>query len=352
MALYRKLNEKNQNLKIDFVIDKRPIANNVFDKLKIPYHKIPSAPFPRKKFWQICMFTVKNVYGIFESIKLIKKLNPDVVVAFGAYISVPVAVASYFLRKPVILHEQNYFPGLANRFLTFIADKVAVSYTSSLVYFPPEKSVLTGNPVRSEIFKVTREAGLDFLKLDPDMITILVFGGSQGSANINLAVMGILPYLEDLNEEIQFVHISGNKNLNKIKKEYLKFDFKVKVYEYLPQMEYAYSVADIIISRAGATTIAEISALGIPSILIPYAEATSQHQMLNTKPICEIGGAICYDEKTLSGEGLAIRLLPLIRDPGKREEMSVKMKNSKERFKNAAESLAEVVLDYVNNSNV
>jgi len=348
LALSQKLKEKEPETYIAFIVDKRPLASEVLGEYADPIYKITSAPLPRKRFWQICRFLYKMTKGFFESVVLLRKLKPDVLIAFGAYISVPVVIAASFLGIPVILHEQNYFPGLANKFLTTFADKVAVSFDSSKEYFPANKTVLTGNPVRKEVFEVKREEGLDFFELNEDRVTVLIFGGSLGSQSINLSVLGVLPYLEGLRDSIQFVHICGDKCYQNVINEYSKHGFTARVYKYLKNMEYAYSVADVAVARAGATTIAEITSLGIPTILIPYPEASSQHQMLNARPLCQAGGAICYAEDILSGEGLAVRLIPLIKDANRRRMMAIVSKTLRDRFINASASLADLVLNLKN----
>ncbi|MFW6134362.1 MAG: UDP-N-acetylglucosamine--N-acetylmuramyl-(pentapeptide) pyrophosphoryl-undecaprenol N-acetylglucosamine transferase, partial [Elusimicrobiota bacterium] len=178
-------------------------------------------------------------------------------------------------------------------------------------------------------------------------VTIFVFGGSLGSRNINLSAIGILPYLEGLRKDIQFIHICGKHDLKTIAQRYESGGFKARVYDYLDKIEYAYSVADVVIARAGATTVSEITALGIPAILIPYPEATAQHQMLNAVPLCKIGGAICCTENILSGEGLALRIIPLIKDRNKRREMSISTTSLRDNFREAAERFADLVFRYI-----
>ncbi|MFW6134544.1 MAG: UDP-N-acetylglucosamine--N-acetylmuramyl-(pentapeptide) pyrophosphoryl-undecaprenol N-acetylglucosamine transferase, partial [Elusimicrobiota bacterium] len=171
IALAQNILSRDSEVEIDFAVDKRPLANKILGEKGFKFHKIDSAPFPRKKFWQICRFIFNINRGFIESVILLKKVDPAVIVAFGAYISVPVVLASSVLKIPVILHEQNYYPGLANRFLTYRAEKVAISYKSSLKYFPPHKTVFTGNPVRKEIIEVTKKEGLEYLNLDENRVT-------------------------------------------------------------------------------------------------------------------------------------------------------------------------------------
>jgi UDP-N-acetylglucosamine--N-acetylmuramyl-(pentapeptide) pyrophosphoryl-undecaprenol N-acetylglucosamine transferase len=232
---------------------------------------------------------------------------------------------------------------MANRFLSFMAARIAISYEESRDYFPPEKTVVTGNPVRKELFNADRKAALDYFNFDDDKTTILIFGGSQGARSINQAIYSLIPYLESLNEEIQIIHISGQKTDKQLIKEYTSYGLDARVYTYLERMEYAYELADIVIARAGATTIAEISAQAIPTIFIPYPHASARHQYFNSRPLCDKGLAICFPEEKLSGAGLAVRLVPLLTDRHRRRSMSEGYKKYSRHFKGAAGRLAEVV---------
>ncbi|MFC2048844.1 undecaprenyldiphospho-muramoylpentapeptide beta-N-acetylglucosaminyltransferase [Elusimicrobiota bacterium] len=343
ISLAEKLKERNNNISIDFIGDKRPIVKKIIEGESYNAYNVTAAPFPRKKIWNIISFILKTELGFIESLIYLIKNKPDVLVSFGAYISVPVVFAAKLLRIPIVIHEQNYYPGLANKFLKFAAEKIAVSYEESIPYFSEKKVVLTGNPVRSRLFQISRDQGLKYFKLEAGRVNILIFGGSQGAQSINLSILGVLPYIEDMNDKINFIHICGTKNLDEVEASYSEFGFNAIVREYIEHMEYAYSLADLIVARAGATTIAEISALGIPSILIPYPGASENHQNFNTTYICEAGAAICYDEEGLGGEGLALRLAPLISDAEKRREMSMNSNQFREVFTNASTRLAEVV---------
>jgi len=347
IALAQQLGERVESADLEFAVDRRPLAYGILNRRGYRIHRITSAPFPRMKFWYICKFMAKMVYGFGESYLLLKKMKPRVVVAFGAYISVPVVIAACLRGIPVILHEQNYFPGMANRLLAMFADRIAVSYQATLKHFPGSKTVLTGNPVRKELFEVQRHQGLEYFELSENVVTVLVFGGSQGSKSINHSLLGVLPYLEGLRSEVQFVHICGSSEYNRTIEEYSRMGFTARVYRYLEDMSYAYSVADIMVARAGATTIAEAIAMGIPMILIPYPAAAAQHQMLNAKPVSISGGGICYDEERLSGEGLALRIIPLIKDRNRRREMSIKAGILKDRFVEASRRVAELVEAYL-----
>jgi UDP-N-acetylglucosamine--N-acetylmuramyl-(pentapeptide) pyrophosphoryl-undecaprenol N-acetylglucosamine transferase len=347
LALANKLLERNPGYSCSFIIDKKPIVESIFNKKGFRTYRIDAAPFPRNKFWHIIKFLYISLKGFLMSLLLLKRKKPDIIVAFGAYISVPVVIAAYALKIPVILHEQNYLPGMANRFLSFMASKIAISNSISMKHFPPEKTTLTGNPVRKELFEVNKEDALEYFNFDKDKTTILIFGGSQGAMSINQSVYSLMPYLESLRESIQIIHICGGKLGKQVLDEYNKYDLKALVYNYLERMDYAYKLADIVVARAGATTIAEISALAIPTIFIPYPHAASRHQYFNARPICDRGLAICYPEEKLSGAGLAVRLVPLIEDKERRRRMVAGYKKYQDKYKGASGRLAELVGEYL-----
>ncbi len=347
LSLTSELKKRRKDINISFFTDKRMLAKNILGRLNYRVYRVTSFPFPRKKFWHICCFISKTLIGFLESFILLKKRKPDLIIAFGAYISVPVVLAGAVMKIPVILHEQNYFPGMANRFLAFCASSIAVTFKASGEYFPPGKTVLTGNPVREEIVNSSRQKGLERLKLSTDRMTILVFGGSQGAKDINISFPGVLPYLEGLKNKLQFIHISGERDFMEVSNKYKKAKIKARVFKYLQKMHYAYSAADIVVCRAGATTVAEISSRGIPAVFIPYPYATSSHQALNAKAICERGGGVRLPDKDISPEAIALKLVPLIKDSGKRRSMEIGSKALRERFIKAAARLADLVENYV-----
>ncbi len=347
LALAEEIEKRLKNTEITFITDGRPLAENVIGRSLYAHRQINAAPLPRKKIWQICCFLLKSLIGFIESVILFKKSRPHLIIAFGSYISVPVVLAAVLLRVPVILHEQNYFPGMANRFLSFWVDKIALSFSHTAVYFSPRKVVVTGNPVREDIFTVSRTEGMDKLKLEDGRITVLVFGGSQGADDINYSFAGIIPYLEGLKEKIQVVHICGPKKNAGIVDRYREAGIKARVFKYMEKMAYAYSVADIAVCRAGATTVAEIASRGIPAIFIPYHFATSGHQKLNIIPLCEKGGALSLQNRELSAESLALMLIPLIKESEKLLRMKKNAAAFQGVFRNAASRLADLAEEYV-----
>ena len=243
--------------------------------------------------------------GSLQSLLAVIEYRPDAVVGFGGIESVPLVMAAWLFRIKTLIHEQNVVPGRANRLLAKFADKVAVSFEESGKYFGKsgEKIFLSGNPIRKDMKRINRPEALRFFGLEEGRFTILVMGGSQGSRRINSSFMQAMP---GLGEKIkaQAVHISGEADYAALKKEYAGAGLKVKLFAFLKEMQYAYSVADLAITRAGATTIAELSAFKVPSVLVPYPFA-QKHQAANAEVLRRAGCAIVIDDEDLDAGRLA-----------------------------------------------
>ncbi len=219
--------------------------------------------------------------------------------------SFPAVICAKILGIPTVIHEQNALPGLTNRLLSAFAGIVAVSFASSKKYFPAGKTVVTGNPVRKDLFKKPSKSTYESFGLSEGKFTVLVFGGSQGASKINRAAIDSFQYLAGIKEKIQFLNISGRNDHEQIEKEYISNGIPGSVIAYTHSMGDAYAVADLIICRAGATTVAELKILNKRSILIPFPFATANHQEFNAKALEKEGLAKIVIEKDLNARMLA-----------------------------------------------
>ena len=221
----------------------------------------------------------------------------DVVVGMGGYVSVSAVMAGWRERVPTVLHEQNAVPGLANRALSRVARAVALSFAEAARFFPGRTEV-TGNPVREQILKVGEERdmlakeAIRELELDEQRRTVVVFGGSQGALRIDRAAVGACRLLRD-RTDLQILLITGSAHLEQVRAGLPKDGggLLVRAAGFLERMELAYAVADLVVSRAGASSIAEISACGLPALLIPYPHATNRHQEANARALQRAGGS-------------------------------------------------------------
>ena len=247
-----------------------------------------------------------------QSFSLLKDLKPDVVVGFGGYGAFPVLLVSSLLRYPTLIHEQNVVPGRANRILSKVVRKIAISFEKSRKYFPLSKTALTGCPCRSEKKQLTKEELLKKFNLQNNRFTILVLGGSQGSHRINQEFLKVAPLLKkDL--EFQVIHLTGGQDCDDLKKKYDDIDIPVSLFSFLDEIEEAYRITDLVVSRAGAVTIFEIALFGLQAILIPYPFAKG-HQRENAKILCDTNVAKMIEEKDLSTEKLKGEILNMALD--------------------------------------
>jgi UDP-N-acetylglucosamine--N-acetylmuramyl-(pentapeptide) pyrophosphoryl-undecaprenol N-acetylglucosamine transferase len=243
---------------------------------------------------------LKLPLSFFQSISIIKRFSPHLVLGVGGYSAGPVCLAARLMGIPTAIHEQNSFPGLTNRILCRIVDRVFISFEESRKYFPGGSLYLTGNPLREEL--------LIEKKLDDKgnkKFTILVVGGSQGARAINRAFVAALEILKSKGEDPLSIHQTGETDYSQVVEAYRQRGLKGDIMPFIQDMAEAYHLADIVVSRAGATTVSELAALGKPSILIPYPHAANRHQEINARMLVQAGGAEMMLQEDLSGEGLA-----------------------------------------------
>jgi len=259
--------------------------------------------------------------GAYQSLRIIIKFKPDVVVGFGSLHTVALLFWGWLFRIKTIIHEQNVIPGKANHILARLVDKVAVSFsqTKDYLHLSTDKVVLTGNPMRSELTKVNRQEVLSFFKFQEGKFNILIVGGSQGSHKINavsFAAIASLPGKQDL----QIIHICGRQDFTTLDASYMAGGVTYKLYEFLPNMQYAYSIADLVICRSGATTIAELQRFNLPALLVPYAFAYA-HQLANAQILHNIGAAEVVLDADLNVDKLKERLQEYLCNNEKLKEM-------------------------------
>ncbi len=264
---------------------------------------------------------LKTVFSVTDSYRIIRTVNPDIVIGVGGYASGAVVLLSSLMSIPTLILEQNAVPGLTNRILGKFVDAVCAGYQESMSFFPKGKTFLTGNPVRRRIAKGDPDAGFRLFSLEKGLFTILAFGGSSGARSINRALVEALPYLEDLRDKIQFLHQTGQAEYESVRNSYRAGGFKGTIAPFIYEMGEAYAVADLVISRSGAMTLAELTTLGKPAILVPYPFAAGNHQELNALKLQEIGAAQMIPDRELRGEVLAENIREFTVDEAMREEM-------------------------------
>ncbi|MEK9148433.1 MAG: undecaprenyldiphospho-muramoylpentapeptide beta-N-acetylglucosaminyltransferase [Candidatus Desantisbacteria bacterium] len=237
-----------------------------------------------------------NTVAIFKSFFFLRQEKPSVVVGMGGFVSFPAIFSSWLLSIPILICEQNAVFGLANRILSRFSREIALSYEETLFLPKNKKTAYIGNPVRRRIGKVSKKDSLFYFGLDPNKNIILIIGGSQGAASINKAVFEILSELSSF----QILWMTGGADYPYIKQKVQSRD-NVRIFTFLYEMEMAYGASSLVISRAGATALAEIAKCGLPAVLIPYPTACDNHQLENAR---RYKNGVVIEEKELTAEKL------------------------------------------------
>jgi UDP-N-acetylglucosamine--N-acetylmuramyl-(pentapeptide) pyrophosphoryl-undecaprenol N-acetylglucosamine transferase len=277
--------------------------------------------FVRVSVWRKIVALFKFLNGFLDVFFFIRKFAPDIVIGTGGYASFLPVAAAWFLSVPVVILEQNTIPGSANLLLARLAKKVCATYEGTLSYFPMDRALLTGNPIRESILSGKRPEAFQLFSLKSDRFTILVFGGSRGARSINNAVVESLAHLEDIRDSIQFLHQTGEDDYETVRSGYQERGYSGTITPFIYKMQHAYAVCDVVVSRAGATTLAEITSVGAPSILIPYPYSAGGHQEANAVRLAENGAAVVIREGDLSGSALAKKIRELYGDQHKRKTL-------------------------------
>jgi len=290
---------KKQGYDIHYIGSYEGIESKLIADLGIPYYGIASGKLRRYIDLKNISDPFKVLHGLHQARRLLKKLRPNVVFSKGGFVSVPVVVAAKSRKIPCVIHESDMTPGLANKICIPCATRICTNFPETLKHLPQEKAVLTGTPIREELFHGSREKGLAFCGFDGSKPVILIVGGSLGAAAVNQAVRNILP---SLLKKYQVIHLCGKGKTEaslKGTKGYVQFEY---IKEELSDLMAA---ADIIISRAGANAICEILALRKPNILIPLpAKASRGDQILNAASFKKAGYSVVIQEEELTDKKL------------------------------------------------
>lgn len=251
--------------------------------------------------------------GVLRSLGIIRRFRPDCIIGLGGYASAPMLMAGKLKGIRCAIMEQNLRPGFTNKVLARWVDRVFTAYPESAAYFPGARVVASGNPVRwqrlPEIAKRKK-------------FSLLVFGGSAGARRINFAVVDALKKLTDLAPELFVTHQTGALDYAAIKEAYATLPFEAEVTPFIDRMDCAYALADLVVCRAGATTVAELTALGKPAILVPYPYAIYDHQRSNAEALVRAGAAEMILDREINGEILAAKIRRFIGDRGRLEQMA------------------------------
>jgi len=293
----------------------------------LPFEAIPVRGLVGKSPVQLVRGMLVLAGGMYRAWTLVRKFRPDVVVGTGGYVSGPVLLVSTLLGTATLIQEQNVFPGVTNRVLSRWVDVVAVPHVEARKHFPREaKLFATGNPVRREVVQAQRRQGLERFSADGEKLQVLVVGGSRGAGRLNEALLEALPRILS-GYQIEVTWVTGSRYHDQLKTELATRGItgfesgQLRLESYLYDLHLAYAIADLFVGRAGAMTLAEITARGIPAILVPSPNVTHDHQTHNARVLEKAGAAVLIPEAELTGRNLAAQIGYLVEGPRTLEKM-------------------------------
>ena len=314
----------------------------------IPYHAIPTGKLRRQLAWRnVTDLTLRVPAGFGRALTLLGRLRPDVVVATGGFVAVPTALAAAVRRRPLLVHEQVAVPGLANRLIARFADRVAVTFAASAAAFPGGKAVVTGNPIRPELLAGQRDRGFGRFGLDPAQPLTYLTGGALGAHRVNRTIGA---ELAPLLEVTQLVHQSGDNvygDLAWLRGEAARLPAALAArYRVVAlvgeELGDLYAAASLVVGRAGAGTVTELAALGLPAILIPLPGARGDEQTANARVLADAGAAVLLPEADLTADRLILEVSSLLGDTDRRRTMAARARAL--ATPDAAERLVDLVL--------
>lgn len=330
LAIADRMQTLHPDCQILYVGTEKGLENTIVRKKGIPFRTIQVEGLPRKISPALLKAGMKALGGCFDAKKVIKEFRPDVVIGTGGYVCGPMVLAARVSGVPSLIHEQNALPGVTNKLLSHWVDCVMVNFAQSQQYFAhPERVVVTGLPVRQEVMDAEKASGLAYFGLSSEKSTLLVSGGSRGAKSINLAMSAAYKKLLQY-PELQIIHLTGivsyEDTILSARKRGLDLEHspQVIIRPYLDDMHYGLSAADFCVGRSGATYLAEITARGLASILIPYPYAAENHQQYNAQALVDQGAAQMILDQELNGDNLSAAILELYHNKQLRQSMAQK----------------------------
>lgn len=348
VAIAEELKRRDPNLQLMYLGKKGSLEERVAAEKMIPFRSIIVEGLPSGNVLKKLRSTLSAAVGVVQSLAILFRFRPQAVIGTGGYVSLPPVLAARILRIPTVIHEQNCVPGKANRMAARFADVLAVNFEKSSQYFRGKTSRAVGNPIRSDFLPrrletADRADSRRKLGLNPDKFTVFLLGGSRGAHSLNVAMVDALPHLDP--RRFQLVFMTGKEDYRWVRDACDRAGLSAVVFQFIDDMVIAYTAADLVVSRAGASTLAEIAAVGLPAILVPYPHATDRHQELNARAVVEAGAAEIIMNGELGGKGLADRINALSQNE---QALSLMRSRSKQFGKpDAAERIVNILFELV-----
>lgn len=341
VALAEEITTRGQKNEVLFVGTRRGIEARVIPELGYPIEFIEVRGLKGSGLLRMVLGVLRLPVALYQSWRILSKFRPDVALGVGGYASGPVLLAAWLRRIPTAVLEQNTIPGVTNRILSRFVQAVYVMFEDTRGSFPKRKVFALGNPIRRQLLD-------NFLKsrIQPNgRFNILVLGGSQGAHALNLRMVEAANHFRDVEDEVHIVHQTGDKDEELVRRGYAELGAHAEVHAYIDNMSEAYRRADLVVCRAGATTLAEVMVAKKASILIPYPYAADNHQELNARTMVDAGAALMLVERNLDGRRLADAVISLATDRPRldRMEQSASRAGRPEAAREIVDACAELV---------
>jgi UDP-N-acetylglucosamine--N-acetylmuramyl-(pentapeptide) pyrophosphoryl-undecaprenol N-acetylglucosamine transferase len=324
LAVAREL--KQRGCEVFYAGNPTGIEARLAPRAGLPFIPFSASGFDRSKPWTMVTSSIKVLFSAIKARSWLVREHIDVVVGFGGYVALPVGMAAHWLHIPLVVHEQNSYPGIANRALARHACIIALTYDDARLHLnpaPAARIVLTGNPVRESVLTATRRRGRELLDVGDDVTLLLVFGGSLGARHLNAAIVALKEQLLSCTDLV-IVQVTGPGEYDVVRERLALTHQQEAVWKLMPycdQMGDVLAACDMAVCRAGATTLAEVTALHVPVLLVPFPFATADHQTRNASSLVAAGAAVLVADDALDG-GLAPVLFDLLDHPEKRSRMA------------------------------
>lgn len=326
IAIADKIKEKEPDSEILYIGNEIGLEKDIVPGTGYPMELVSAKWLDRRNIFKIFDTGFSTMKGVYQASKIMKKFKPDVVIGTGGFVCVPVMYAGHQYGARCYLHEQNAYPGVANKTLEKFVNKVFLGFPDASHYFhEPEKHVNAGNPVRQRFYDVDQAASREKLGIGKDDFVIFSFGGSQGAEKLNEVGFDLMEAVNG-HEKVTYVFGTGSQYydeiLDKAKEKGIEIQDNIKVKSYINDMQNYLGAADLVISRAGALSVAESTVCGKALLLIPSPNVTGNHQYFNAKSVADQGGAIIIEEKDLTSELLIAEVMKLKNNPEMLQAMS------------------------------
>lgn len=352
LAVAQALRQAAPDLTVEFLGTAKGLESTLVPAAGWQLHTVDMLPLARKVSPSTLRIPGVLLRAARQARGIIRVRSAVAAVVFGGYVSVPLAVAARWAKIPLIVHEQNAIPGLANKLAARWAAAVALTHDGA--GFGGARTVVTGNPVRPgldpAIVRSGRAESLAHFGLDPDRRTLLVFGGSQGAARINTAAVASAALWREPGR-LQILHATGRRDFATVQQAWTEseveggHDLNVRCLDFIDRMDLAYAAADVVVCRSGASTLAELTVLGVPSVLVPYPHATADHQTANARSLQQAGGATVVTDADLDAARLVAEAEPLLLDEQRRSAMVAAARTFGRP--DAAQDVARLVLEAI-----